>query len=572
MKKRWIALWVLVALIAAFFAFLWWIGREESGPRPDLDLALAPQADPATLGPDALPEMPPVNPLAADGVNPMPHGEPAQQNSTMIAGPMDTSRALTPEEKAYVWLGPGYFGAYTSSPYPDGRRVLWLNGVNGRYKVDYETYEILAHDPSPEAEEYNRKWTEEITASLDDDNSLWALPTSVRAILPLTNLSGVYAVVGRNGWFYLARKDGSVVAYGDAVEGDPESDIVLKAEFQLPEGEAGPSVGMNMTFDGWIVFPTEDGVLVAVSPDLSEHRSVKLTREEGEDTSSQGTGYGWVRNSVAIDEDAGVYVASRNHMHKVIWTGDGFSTEEADGAWTAQYRNGGGQGTGATPSLMGFGEEDRFVVITDGDPRMNVTLFWRDEIPEDWQQLPGAPSRRIAGLAPANMGELSVQRIQSEQTVIVAGYGALVVNNRPRNIPWWFPKDGFNLGFLVGPLGSNPDHQPYGVQKFRWNPELRRFEQAWVNETMSSPNGVPWVSLGSGQVYLVGARDNQWTLEAIDWYTGRPTFHYVLGGQQWNNNFSGPTIDEQGRAFIGTQWGRMRVQPARTIQTEAAPQ
>ena len=27
---------------------------------------------------------------------------------------------------------------------------------------------------------------------------------------------------------------------------------------------------------------------------------------------------------------------------------------------------------------MGFGDEDRFVVITDGEPVMNMTFFWRD--------------------------------------------------------------------------------------------------------------------------------------------------------------------------------------------------
>jgi len=86
-------------------------------------------------------------------------------------------------------------------------------------------------------------------------------------------------------------------------------------------------------------------------------------------------------------------------------------------------------------------------------------------------------------------------------------------------------------------------------------------EMAWVNETMSSPNGVPWVSLGSGQVYLMGARNNQWTMEALDWATGKPTFHYILGGQKWNNTYSGPTIDEKGRVFVGTMWGRARIQP-----------
>ena len=529
-------------------------------PRPDLDLPIAPQMDDPASAPMDM-AFAPSNPFASNSVNPMPHGDPAQQDATPLPGPIDSSRALKHNELAYQFLGPGYFGAFTSSEYADGRRVLWANGVNGVYKLDYETYEIIDHLPSDKAEKYTQDWAENISAKLDKNNGASALPTAMKALLPLKSLSGVYAMVGANNWFYFANKDGSIVAYGDAVDGDAGSKIVEKARFQLPAQLAGASVGMNMTYDGWVIFPTEEGQMIAVSQDLSEFHSVRLNMADKEDTSTHGTGYGWVRNSIAIDEDGGIYVASRNHMHKVVWTGERLSTDAADGAWTAQYRNGTGEGTGATPSLMGFGDEDRFVVFTDGDIRMNVVLMWRDQIPDDWQQIEGAPSRRIAGQAPVNMGELDVQAIQSEQTVIIAGYGAFVVNNTPRNVPWFMPKEGVGRGVTIGPLGSNPKFQPYGVQKFEWNPIARRLEQAWVNETISSPNGVPWVSTGTGQVYFIGARDNQWTLEAVNWLTGEPTFHYIIGGQTYNNAFSGPTIDEKGRVFVGTQFGRLRIQP-----------
>ncbi len=531
-------------------------------PRPDLDLKPVLQmSDPSSVNLDMA--FAAKNPFLADGVNPLPHGDTAQQDATPLPGPMGPSRTLSESEISYQFLGPGYFGIYTSSPYADGKRALWTNGVNGIYKLDEETYEIIGHLPSPEAEKYTKDWADDILAKLDENTgSLGAIKTGIDALMPLTNLSGIYAMVGSNNWFYFARKDGTIVAYGDAIEGDRSSGIIEKARFEMPAGEAGPSVGINMTYDGWIVFPTEDGIMVAVSMDLKEYRSVKMKHRDEEDIETRGTGYGWVRNAIALDESGGIYVASRNHMHKVVWTGDRLSVDEADGAWTARYRNSWGEGSGATPSLMGFGEEDRFVVITDGDYRMNVTLMWRDEIPADWEQLPDTPSRRIAGQAPVTMGALNVQKIQSEQTVIVAGYGALVVNNTPRNVPFFIPKEGSARGVLIGPLGSDPKYQPFGVQKFQWNPDARRLEQAWVNETISSPNGVPWVSTGTGQVYFVGARDNQWTLEAVNWLTGEPSFHWKLPGQKYNNEFSGPTIDEQGRVFIGTIFGRMRIETA----------
>ena len=98
-------------------------------------------------------------------------------------------------------------------------------------------------------------------------------------------------------------------------------------------------------------------------------------------------------------------------MHKVVWTGDALSISSADGAWRAEYLNGWGHGTGATPSLMGFGEEHRFVVITDGEPQMNMLLFWRNEIPGDWKQLPNTPDRRIAGQLPVTLGDASLTAI-----------------------------------------------------------------------------------------------------------------------------------------------------------------
>jgi len=471
--------------------------------RPDLDLPLAPQMTDPTLAPMDM-NFPPKNTFAADGVNPIPHGDPAQQDSTPIPGPMDKTRRLKESEIAYQYLGPGHFGAFTSGLYPDGGRVIWTNGVNGVFKLDEADYSIIDHKPSDVAHKYDEDWGNKYIAKLDKNNGASAMVTAVRSMMPLMDLSGVYTVVGANDWFYIAKKDGSVVAYGDEIAGDAGSKIVEKARFQLPPELAGASVGMNMTYDGWIVFPMEKGIMIAVSPDLTEYRSVPMKYSDTEDTATHGTGYGWVRNSIAIDDAGGIYAVSRNHMHKIVWTGDTLSTDEADGAWTAKYRNGHLEGSGATPSLMGFGDEDKFVVITDGDIRMNVTLFWRDDIPDDWQQIEGAPSRRIAGQAPADMGALKVTKIQSEQTVIVAGYGALVVNNTPRNAPFFMPTEGVGRGAVIGPLGN---------------------------------------------------------LEAVNWLTGEPTFHYILGGQKYNNMFSGPTIDEKGRVFVGAYFGRIRIEP-----------
>ena len=78
---------------------------------------------------------------------------------------------------------------------------------------------------------------------------------------------------------------------------------------------------------------------------------------------------------------------------------------------------------------------------------------------------------------------------------------------------------------------------------------------------ISSPNCVPVVSYPSERVYLIGARDDRWTLESIDWKTGRSDFHSTIGGQRYNPLFSGTEIDEAGRIHYGTPWGRVRLAP-----------
>ncbi|MCS3156088.1 hypothetical protein NXY07_00860 (plasmid) [Phocaeicola dorei] len=110
---------------------------------------------------------------------------------------------------------------------------------------------------------------------------------------------------------------------------------------------------------------------------------------------------------------------------------------EHDGAWQAYYDGGPqapciklGHGTGSTPTLMGFGQDkDKLVVITDGSKRMKLVAFWRDEIPSDAQQVAGY-DKRIAGVHEVTCGlGTSTEWIQSEQSVVVGGYDAFVVNN-----------------------------------------------------------------------------------------------------------------------------------------------
>ncbi|MBP6701276.1 MAG: hypothetical protein KA135_08510 [Halioglobus sp.] len=504
-------------------------------------------------------EMPPKNPYLADSNYAMGHGDSAQQDAVPQAGPIGPTRVLDERELQYTFTGPGFFGINTSGVYADGRRVFWGNGLDRLVKLDYDSYQIVAEKFFPDVERYSLAQSEQSIAKFEENNSgPFAIYNAFREAGKLRDLSNIYTLLDRDNTYYVGSKSGLITAYGDQDPQDSRSPIVELRHFRLPAEVSGPIMGLNMTYDGWLIAATEHGYLVAIKRDFSDYRFVRINHSEGAENKSTGpAGYGWIRNGFAIDADGGIYIASQEHMHKVVWSGDQLSLQESDGAWSEPYLNGWGHGSGSTPTLMGFGQEDQFVVITDGQPQMNLVLFWRNAIPDGWQQLPGAPSRRIAGQLPVTMDDPGLTEIQSEQSVVVAGYGALVVNNHPRNIPWYLPRQAGAV--LVSYLGSNPLHQPYGVQKFEWDPAARALKLDWVNAGVSSPSAVPIVGVGSDTVYLIGARDNQWTLEAMNWDTGESRFHYVIGGQRYNVLFAGTLLDDDGRIHYGTPWGRVRL-------------
>ncbi len=494
----------------------------------------------------------------------MAHGRCDQQDNSPRRGPVGPTAVLGPDDLTYVTIGPGHFGELISSPYPDGRRVIWSNGRQQIVKLDYDTLEVLASLPTGVEPVTPDDELLAAADALDTLDAADALEHAVGLALRfLTGLDGVYSLLDRDHTLYVGTKT-AIVAYGEADPSDRSSPIVELRRWQRPPEISGAFVGMNLTFDGRLVLSTDHGWIVSLARDFGTYDAVALRHNEiaaewcaHQEQTRGNAGYGWVRTSLCVDDAGGIYVCSRDHVHKVIWTGDRLSTDEADGAWTAAYRNGAGNGSGTTPSLMGFGSEDRFVVIGDGDDVVNITLFWRDEIPDDWQPLADAPSRRIAGIGPAHMGQPGREAIQTEQSITVSGYGAMTVNNEPRTIPDGYPPAAVRL--LSFYLAHHDEYTPHGLHKYEWDPQARRLRDAWVNTEVSSPNSVPFVSQGADLVYTCGVRDGRWTIEAVDWTTGESRFHYVVGGSRYNTLGAGITLDEEGRLVYGTMFGKLRI-------------
>ena len=179
---------------------------------------------------------------------------------------------------------------------------------------------------------------------------------------------------------------------------------------------------------------------------------------------------------------------------------------------------------------MGFGDdEDKLVVITDGSKRMKLVAFWRDEIPEDVVSV-DAGNPRIAGQQEISCGlPASTEWIQSEQSVVVSGYGAFVVNN--------------------------------GVERVQWDTEKNQWNSVWTRPDVSSISMIPSVSSISNMVFVNGyTTADGWEVSGLDWDTGA-TIHRVVFGQGNRGNGAYAIIQylENGDLLFNSVGGPFRV-------------
>jgi len=339
--------------------------------------------------------------------------------------------------------------------------------------------------------------------------------------------AGVYALVSSDDYVY-ANAGNLVSAIGLINKSDPSKGLEIKYQFDvsslLPPAEVAPGVkrinmvGMNMTYDGHIIIGAVNGIAVI-------DRQLK---GPGKFYAFQDTEL--CTNSMAVDEDNGIYVATGSKtpkddgmMRKLVWTGSEISDKETDGAWISPYNGGdwppaikAGTGAGSTPTLMGFGEdEDKLILITDGQNRMNLVAFWRNKIPESHQQKEGTKSKRIAGFIPIKAGLPEDKPwIQSEQTIVVNGWGAFLVNNL---IDEGHPDRIIDV-MTVGPVHAGPK----GMERVVWNPGKNEFTSVWTRNDVVSTSMVPLVTSGSNMVLVNGyTAERGWEITGLDWNTGK---------------------------------------------------
>jgi hypothetical protein len=323
----------------------------------------------------------------------------------------------------------------------------------------------------------------------------------------------------------------------------------LKDTFELPANIPGSFVHMNVTYDGWIVLQTNRGHLVAVRRDFSEYRTFRLAR------AADSNQYG--HNAFSVDEEGGLYFVSTQSLTRVNWDGNRFSL-----GWRIPYdfqgsggkpsdstavqlskflRGEEGTGSGTTPTLMGFGNMDKLVLVADGKTPNNMVAFWRDKIPDDWAGLPGY-DRRIAAITPLPYSTPEGEGFTAENSPTAWGYDMAIAQ--------------YN--------GFEPDKNPAkGVQKLRWDPTTRTLPVVWATDAVNF-NNVLTYSQGSNLVYGSGRREGIYHFWGLDWETGQVKLEVPLGDSpNFLDQGNQVTLNDDRSVMFSTATGIVRIWPTK---------
>ncbi len=439
---------------------------------------------------------------------------------------------INPDECSAIWSGPVSLMtlASTSPDYMWGMssdRVSYIKVADGQF-------ERLSEMPYPNIK---TKSVEDLKTLTADYASLGDLEHAVIKTLgenpQMSIASGNYVLCDKDNYVY--GNAGRLLArYCLNDKNDPTKGIRLDNQIDMTPYvfNSFTLVGVSMTYDGYLVVASQRG-LASVKRDLSEVVSTYALPTNQ-----------ILTNSIANDENGGLYIASNSTeaggngvMQKLICKNGIFSDKESDGAWKASYEGGPaapaikhGFGTGSTPTLMGFGdEEDKLVLITDGAKRMKIVAFWRDEIPSDVVPV-DAENPRLAGSFEVSCGlPASTEWIQSEQSVVAGGYDAFVVNNINTKVQ--VPADKIIGALAIGPMIE----APRGVECVRWNTRENKWENKWSRDDVSAISMIPSVSIPSEMVFVSGYDQKGWNVCGLDWNSGNTRHHVSFGKNNRGN-------------------------------------
>jgi hypothetical protein len=412
------------------------------------------------------------------------------------------------------------------------------------------------------------------------DSTIWA--SSINSVLALSRSAdgslalkaarfrdfnfefhGAYALAHRNGLYYTT-SDASIQAYSYNHTAEV---IVLEQEYSLSnmrDGEHLVGLSALATDNTELVYCTSYGLIGVVKPSLRGETDPVSVQLSGLDVAALPSKL--VSNSFAVDDECGIYVVTSVSMNKVVYDE---ATQTLDLLWATPYSDGKdpwlmgrlGPGSGSSPTLMSatdnHDEKPDYVIITDGRTSpMRILAF-------DAENGGLVASESVDFGDPQGLGAA----VTSEQSIVVAGSRALVVNN------YVVDQIGFFCGEVFPKLPVNDvllhscpmmfGKHAFGVQQFELVTDSAgvSWSKRWSNREVSCTSSIPVLSTKAPMsVFCLGHREKTFTLESVDWDSGRSLWHETLGHSlAWNSQYAGTEIGTYDDVIMGTLTGILRV-------------
>lgn len=528
---------------------------------------------------------PPSNPYLADVHNNQGHWNDAATDATHLTVPRGHYQTT---ENSYAIVPNDAFGipAYTAEV--AGKRIHWffagasmrkLEWLNGAFReIDRVKVPVSYPDYRGVSADERLAQARDIQAILETGdelalaNYLRAEPNRLLSAVEDQVASGVLYSLFTSEFELIGSNARGLIKFGNEDPTDPFSKLSRPIVHRLPDElfdnervarlTIFPSdvvFGLSMSFNGYLVLNTIGGKIVTLDRDTFE--IVDVYQASGDDE--------LFTNSFATSHELGggaVYVASNRFMYRLVISADGkISDAEHDGAWRAAYDFGErlpygkiADGTGATPTLMGFGTgEDELVLLTDGARQMRLVAFWRNEIPSDATAPVGALSARIADQTIVTMN--GADFVQSEQSVVAHDGFAFVVNGVPSAKADPYPVRGsYFRGLLLGTTRPPPT----GAAMYDWDADANRWRHKWTRDDVAVLATVPFISTGSKMVVVNGYFEGR-KLElfhlGFDLESGETVMSIASGSDPlFNGTFTGVKCDHDGALMYTTMFGLVR--------------
>ena len=456
----------------------------------------------------------PKNPFLADSPWPIYHQNNYAQASTELRGP-------EPGDKLSVKFVDTQSGIFPVSPwsqfsekYPNGDRVVWGSSATHIFKVlvsgdKFELVDSYRIDRNP----FSFKW-----------NFITLKNNKIIVINPIKR---------------------TLLKFSDINPSESRSKIKLERVFTPPKEMSESLAHLTMSYDGNIIFTSQNGFIGAISPEFKNfvfYDMKQLTKDLS------------FHNAPVIDENGNIFIVSNKAMSKFKWDGKNFSL-----TWRAPYnfrgtncpddnkgalkeflsvvRGEGCTGSGTTPTLLGTGSDDKLVFVADSYDPNNIVSFWRDAIPDGWQGLNGYDPH-IASITPLPYSTWKGDGFTAE------------------NSPAAFKNELITAQWN----GFHPKCNPVnGVQKLRWNSVSKQMELAWVNNLINFNNVITY-SAGSNLAYGTGRKNCIYYFWAVDWDTGEVKIQLPLGdSSKYLDQGNQISLNDDRSLIFGSSKGIVRI-------------